>query len=93
MMCMMHMLMDHDHNGQHQPATAAGTTATGRSCTHCGHPVQPGFAFCPNCGMSLRTATCPSCGEAVQPSWKACPFCGATLGAGATTTAGHAHHG
>ena len=92
MMCMMHMMMGHDHGGQHQPATTANVTAAGRGCAHCGYPLQPGFAFCPSCGMSLQTSACPSCGQGVDPSWKACPYCGAQLSASATADAGHAHH-
>lgn len=90
-MCMMCM-MDHDHGGQHQPATTVVVTAAGRSCTHCGYPLQSGFAFCPNCGMSLRAGACPSCGQAVDPTWKACAFCGVQLNASAPAPAGHAHH-
>jgi len=88
-MCMM---MDHDHGGQHQPATAVVVTTAGRSCAHCGYPLQPGFTFCPNCGMNLRTAACPSCGQATDPGWKACPYCETALSASAPATAGHARH-
>ena len=89
MMCMTHMMMDHGE--QHQPVASVGA-ATGRSCAHCNYPLQPGFTFCPNCGMSLRTGTCSSCGQAVDPSWKACPYCGTQLSASAPATVGHAHH-
>jgi RNA polymerase subunit RPABC4/transcription elongation factor Spt4 len=89
MMCMTHMMMD--HGVQHQPAVSVGA-ATGRNCASCNHPLQPGYAFCPNCGMNLHTTQCPSCGRVVDQNWKACPYCGAQLSASAPATVGHAHH-
>jgi RNA polymerase subunit RPABC4/transcription elongation factor Spt4 len=87
------MLMGHNHGEQHAGQAAPVAPAALRVCAHCGYPLQAGFAYCPNCGMSLRTVTCPSCEQAVDPAWKVCPFCGAALRASATTTVGHAHHG
>ena len=89
MMCMTHMMVDRGE--QHRPVASVGT-ATGRSCAHCNYPLQPGFTFCPNCGMNLHTTKCPSCRQAVEPTWKACPDCGTQLSASAPATAGHAHH-
>ncbi len=89
-MCMC--MMGHDHGYVHQShATPWASVATG-SCVHCGYPLQAAFAFCPNCGMSLRTASCPSCGQEVDTTWKACPYCGTELGAHASAMTGHAHH-
>lgn len=90
MWCMW--MMNHGQHGEHQSQGMAGAQVTGKACAHCGYPLEAGFAFCPNCGMSLRTATCPSCEQAVDPTWKACPFCGAALGANVPAMAGHAHH-
>jgi len=90
MWCMW--MMNHGQHGTHQGQSIAGAQAAGKACTHCGYPVEPAFAFCPNCGMSLRTTTCPSCRQAVDPTWKACPYCGTALAAGGPATAGHAHH-
>lgn len=83
--CMlMHATMDHEG---HQPATqsgpapvAAAPASSGRQCSHCGFPLQQGYAFCPGCGMSLRTAKCPACGQKVDPSWGSCAYCGSPLG-------------
>ncbi len=85
--CMlMHATMNHE--GQ-QPATQSTSvpkanmmpsTASEQRCAHCGFPLQQGFAFCPSCGMSLKTASCPACGQKVDPSWSACAYCGSPLG-------------
>jgi len=88
-MCMC--MMDHNHNVQHQPGAMADPAGATRLC-HCGYPLQPGFAFCPNCGMSLRTSSCPSCGREMDATWKACPYCGTEPGAHVSVTTGHAHH-
>ncbi len=29
---------------------AAGTPSDAQFCVHCGHPIDPSFAFCPHCG-------------------------------------------
>ncbi len=80
---MMHATMNHE---EHQPGAQAESGRNAipmsdqRHCPHCGFPVQQGFAFCPGCGMSLRTAECPACGQKVDPSWSTCVFCGSPLG-------------
>ena len=81
--CMlMHTMMDHQ---EHQPSAQAGPGINAiqmvdqQHCAHFGFPVQQGFAFCPSCGMSLRTAECPACGQKVDPSWRVCAFCGSPL--------------
>jgi len=84
--CMlMHATMNHqEHNTASPPASGSGAntipTASGGRCAHCGFPLQQGFAFCPGCGMSLRTAECPACGQKVEPGWRACAYCGSPLG-------------
>jgi len=84
--CMlMHATMNHqDHQPANQsasvPAANAMPAASGQRCVHCGFPLQQGFAFCPNCGMSLRTAECPACGQKVDPTWSSCAYCGSPLG-------------
>lgn len=81
--CMlMHATMNHD---EHQHASQPGNTpavaaASTYKCAHCDFPLQQGYAFCPNCGMSLRTTKCPACGQKVDPSWAACAYCGLPLG-------------
>lgn len=89
---LMHAVMKHQG---HQPAQQSGPApatstqaASGRQCAHCGFPMQQGFAFCPGCGMSLRTAECPACGQKVGPTWGTCAYCGSPLG----QAQGHAAH-
>ncbi len=82
--CMlMHTTMEHI---EHQPASQSGTipivaapAAFDRQCAHCGFQLQQGYAFCPNCGMNLRTAECSACGQKVDTSWKTCAYCGSPL--------------
>ena len=80
--CMlMHALMDHDghqHSSLSVPAVIPAANAT--NCGHCGLEVQPGFSFCPNCGMSLNQTNCPACGQKVDPTWNTCAHCGSPLG-------------
>jgi len=84
--CMlMHATMDHqEHHSVAQSASDPGvnsiSASSGQRCAHCGFPLQQNFAFCPGCGMSLKTAECPACGQKVDPSWRACAFCGSQLG-------------
>lgn len=86
--CMlMHAMMDHEdhqHSSESEavpvpdrPVTPAGS---GKKCSHCSFPLGQGYAFCPNCGMSLKTANCPACGQKVDPTWSACAFCGSPKG-------------
>lgn len=84
--CMlMHAGMDHSgHQPANEPAAASQAGAvpvvsTGQ-CVHCSFPLQAGFAFCPNCGMSLKTSKCPACGRKVDAAWSACAYCGSPLG-------------
>jgi len=44
-------------------------------CSRCGHPMNPGFAFCPGCGSNILPA-CPSCHRTLQPGWTHCAWCG-----------------
>ncbi len=84
--CMlMHGAMGHDEHAHSSPFAAPSIAAPapvagGQTCPHCGYPLAKGFAFCPNCGMSLRTAKCPACGQKVDPNWSACAYCGSPLG-------------
>ncbi len=75
-----------NHEEQHSsqlissPAMSAMPAANGQKCSHCDFPLGQGFAFCPNCGMSLKTAECSACGQKVDPAWSACAYCGSPLG-------------
>jgi len=83
--CMLlHAAMNHEGH-QHSapqsgasPSAPAAVSSTGRTCAHCGFPLQEGFAFCPNCGVSLQ-ARCPACGQTIEPQWSICAYCGLPL--------------
>jgi predicted amidophosphoribosyltransferase len=82
---LMHAAMDHEgHQTATQPTPVSQPSfmpaASGRQCVHCGFPLGQGFAFCPNCGMSLKIAECSACGQKVDPNWSACAYCGSPLG-------------
>ena len=47
-------------------------------CGTCGSPARREFAFCPDCGATLRRA-CPDCQRPVEPFWAHCAACGSTL--------------
>ena len=47
-------------------------------CGRCGTPARREFAFCPDCGATLRRA-CPECHQPVEPFWSHCAHCGLTL--------------
>jgi predicted amidophosphoribosyltransferase len=83
--CMlMHAVMGH---GEHGPTTQpispsqvhALPASAPRSCLHCGYPLGQGYAFCPNCGMSLKSSVCAACGQKVDQNWRACAYCGSPL--------------
>lgn len=82
---LMHSMMNHDEH-QHSsgamnaPSSNLLPAASGGKCSHCGFPLGQGYAFCPNCGMSLKTVNCPACGQKVDPAWSACAYCGSPLG-------------
>ncbi|HBG74757.1 MAG: hypothetical protein A2X25_12030 [Chloroflexi bacterium GWB2_49_20] len=83
--CMlMHAAMDHEgHQTSTQPASTPQANVTsavsGQLCVDCSFPLGQGFAFCPNCGMNLKTSECSACGQKVDPSWSVCAFCGSLL--------------
>ncbi|MFZ5923239.1 MAG: zinc ribbon domain-containing protein [Chloroflexota bacterium] len=81
--CMlMHAAMNHEgheHVSQPGSASVAASSAPDSRCAHCGFPLQAGYAFCPNCGMSLAAAKCSACGQKVDLSWKNCAYCGTAL--------------
>ena len=47
-------------------------------CPQCGHGVQPGFNFCPQCSFKL-SLSCPHCQRAVAADDVFCPHCGSPL--------------
>ena len=76
--CMlMHAMTNHE---EHQHSSPVVQSANVDKCSHCGFPLEQGFAFCPNCGSSLKTLKCDACGQKVAASWSACAFCGSPLG-------------
>jgi hypothetical protein len=82
---MMDAAMDHQgHMVSNQPALApkpnSMSDSSGWHCAHCGFPINQGFAYCPNCGMSLKMTKCPACGQKVDPAWSACAYCGSPRG-------------
>ena len=93
--CMlMHAAMGHDGHQtstQSAPAPQANVipAASGQKCVHCGFPLGQGFAFCPNCGMNLKTAECSACGQKVDSNWSACAYCGSPLGEAGKQSAHH----
>jgi len=57
------------------------TIKTGRNrCKKCGHKLERGRAFCPNCGElredTKRTKRCKRCGRALDEGERFCPACG-----------------
>jgi hypothetical protein len=48
------------------------------TCPQCGHAVQSGFSFCPQCSYKLGT-TCPQCQRAVGLNDVYCAYCGTCL--------------
>jgi RNA polymerase subunit RPABC4/transcription elongation factor Spt4 len=91
--CMlMHAAMDHSgHQAADHPMPGHRASVlpapSGAQCVHCSFALQPDFAFCPNCGMSVKTADCPACGRKVEPAWGACAYCGSPLGEARPVTA------
>ena len=47
-------------------------------CPQCGHAVQTGFNFCPQCNCKL-SPNCPQCQRAVAVTDIYCPYCGNSL--------------
>jgi RNA polymerase subunit RPABC4/transcription elongation factor Spt4 len=45
------------------------------NCPQCGHGVQNGFNFCPQCNYKLNPS-CPQCQRMVRPGDTYCPYCG-----------------
>lgn len=63
-------------------------------CQRCGRENDPSFAFCLDCGQSLRPPPLPSaepacaaCGAALQPGFRFCGICGKPVGAPPPTPA------
>jgi RNA polymerase subunit RPABC4/transcription elongation factor Spt4 len=48
------------------------------ACPKCGHAVQSGFAFCPQCSQKLGL-NCPQCQRIVTSDDIFCPYCGTAL--------------
>lgn len=50
----------------------------GGACPQCGHAVQTGFNFCPQCSYKL-SPNCPQCQRVVGTRDVYCPYCGTSL--------------
>jgi type IV pilus assembly protein PilB len=52
-------------------------------CSGCGHPLDPTWEACPNCGTEieseLRKTYCPHCQAPLTGNRESCPFCGGGL--------------
>jgi membrane protease subunit (stomatin/prohibitin family) len=86
-MAMGQMLMQAMSTGQKEPATGApasgsapgSASAQGAevACGKCGHSLQPGQKFCPECGTARpEKRFCSACGSELSPTAKFCPGCG-----------------
>ena len=49
-------------------------------CKNCGAELEPGSAFCTNCGAPVTNETCPNCGEPLEDNSAFCTHCGAKVG-------------
>ena len=65
-----------------QGAAGEGTPPPPETCSGCGKPLAPGYAFCPYCGKATKGG-CPACGKPVESGWKVCPACAAAIDPGA----------
>jgi len=45
------------------------------ACPQCGHAVQTGFNFCPQCNCKL-SPSCPQCQRVISARDVYCPYCG-----------------
>ena len=58
--------------------TPSAQSAFAGFCENCGAPLQPGMAFCGECGASVAAKpACPKCGYVFERPGKFCPKCGA----------------
>lgn len=48
------------------------------TCPQCGHAIEPGFSFCPQCSSKLAPS-CPQCRRTVAGNDVYCPYCGTSL--------------
>jgi hypothetical protein len=65
------------------PARPPVSVADGLACDGCRMALQPGYAFCPSCGTSVKSV-CGACKRSIDPRWAACAFCGVCFNTGAT---------
>ncbi|HLW89176.1 MAG TPA: zinc ribbon domain-containing protein [Terriglobales bacterium] len=56
------------------------------NCPQCGHGVQHGFNFCPQCNYKLNPS-CPQCQRIIRPEDTYCHFCGTAVRDQAVQTA------
>ena len=56
-----------------------GEIEDNRTCSKCGHDIDPAWVACPFCGKDLAFDKCTECGMSVQSDWSVCPTCGISL--------------
>ena len=55
-------------------------TGARKTCPKCGHPIEEGDKFCPNCGERIAVIHyCPQCGLEVKAGDRFCRNCGTRL--------------
>ena len=63
--------------GNAAPASGAAASGPAVACTGCGHALQPGQKFCPECGTPRpEKRFCAECGSELAPGAKFCSGCG-----------------
>ncbi len=68
-------------------------------CSRCGRENDPSFAFCLDCGQSLRAAepaqpaACAGCGAKLLPGFKFCGHCGHPVASPGPATSARPEHG
>ncbi len=80
------MVKVHEKRGEHEEAAEEeeemprGGATQENACPKCGHPVEDGDRFCPNCGEKIVvTRYCPQCGFKAREGDRFCRNCGARL--------------
>jgi RNA polymerase subunit RPABC4/transcription elongation factor Spt4 len=58
-------------------ACGAPFKTDGANCVKCGHDIEKGAKFCPECGSAqVIEIKCAGCGRSLDSGMKFCPECG-----------------